>query len=681
MESFTLHYTSQGPMNSRTSPQVQIPQHTALLSDSTALVTPNKTILLHQSDGNREGMIKIRPENNDDVDDDDDELLFDIEEFLEEEESLIHRSSSTISDETETEGTIILAESPIGIKDTGSRSSTVPARESNGDNAENPNPVTVRKKKRKKQRSRRSKNSLDADAPKRPLSAYNLYFREERKRCLAETNSKSSPERKKYNFEELGKLIGKGWRVLPLKEKQVLEARAEADRERYRNEMVAYRREKRRKLLEEDEDTLILMRQQQQTLHHPLSIPAQTTQGRLTQAFQLHPEQQPQRYSPKRSADHNPMVRPNITDSPGQLVYPVQQQQRRYPRDESYVYHEDSTTTAADVTSKNQHVRKVSVSVMNTSYSGVDKEYRSGNNASPLVSSYGSCSSWSGGEYMDDSNNPRDRKHKYQKYEGKKGGRKRRDCAGSETHSARTTPMFSNTNNTVLQTKTVENPQTPSIALPSVDAGSGPQNSTHASPHGVAVARVVTMLQNGRPLTPRSPHPQIQHLTHQIPPPPPSPQHAWTSNPHTQYAYGPPPPHYPQPYAPPPSSPLAADRHAYVLTPPPRPSSEAFAPPPHTPHPPATPHHAPPPHTTPHSPVGSPAQHHLLGPPQMLPMGMQIILRDPITGRERPYRVQYTPKYMTADQANEFQRSNCGTSAASQPQQQIPHQHVRLAMG
>jgi len=677
-------YTSPGPTNSQMFLQVQIPQHTSLLSQPTSLVTPNSILLPHFQSENGEGSIETKPQNKEE--DDDDELLFDIDEFLEEEESLIHRSSSTISEDTEEPA--IGAESPAVSKDTRSISSVEVVKESKRNNTVNPTPATTRKKKRK--RSRKSKNNVDKDAPKRPLSAYNLYFREERKRCLAQTNATSSPDNKKYNFEELGKLIGKGWRALPLKEKRVLETRAETDRERYRNEMIAYKLEKRRKLQEEDDNSLIVT--QYQIHQHDnacprsptLSMVSQTAQGHLAQSFHQHQDYQqghpPPTYSPKQPAAHNTMVQPHMTDLPGPLAYLDQRHQRRYPQEKPHLYHEDATATAADPAGKSQHVRRVSVSIMTPPHLG-DNDYRSKNNASPSVSSYGSCSSWSGGEYEDNNNNDqRNRKRKHRKQENNNYDRKGRKSAGSQARAAdRATPTYSSTTtNTTLLTRPVENPQTPSGTL--VESGATPHKSPCASPNGVAVARVVgmpptdglqRMLRDGRQLEARSPHPphQHQHHPHQSlppPPPPPSPQYPWVSHPHSQHAYGPPlhvPPHYqhhPQPYPPPPSSPVASDQRAYALVPPP---SEAFAVPPYSPR-------APP------QPTAQPPQP--LSPPQMLPVGMQILLRDPATGQEHSYRIQYTPKYMTVEQANQFQRTY--SSRTKQEPRQIPQQQAGLAI-
>jgi hypothetical protein len=84
--------------------------------------------------------------------------------------------------------------------------------------------------------------------PKRPLSAYNLYFQAERSKILA----KESVDGKKIGFEGLGKIIGKQWRDLCTADKKEYERLAERDSERYRKEMEAYNEQKAKRFEEED---------------------------------------------------------------------------------------------------------------------------------------------------------------------------------------------------------------------------------------------------------------------------------------------------------------------------------------------------------------------------------------------------------------------------------------------
>ena len=77
----------------------------------------------------------------------------------------------------------------------------------------------------------------DKNKPKRPLSAYNFFFKEERKKILRALNCKDKNYRKlidpeldidlvtklkkvdgKVCFEELGKLLGRRWQVQKSKE-------------------------------------------------------------------------------------------------------------------------------------------------------------------------------------------------------------------------------------------------------------------------------------------------------------------------------------------------------------------------------------------------------------------------------------------------------------------------------
>lgn len=84
--------------------------------------------------------------------------------------------------------------------------------------------------------------------PKRPLSAYNLYFQAQRTTILA-TQEEGKP---RIGFEGLGKIIGKQWRDLSSDEKKKYSKLAEKDSERYRKEMDAYQEMKAKRFAEED---------------------------------------------------------------------------------------------------------------------------------------------------------------------------------------------------------------------------------------------------------------------------------------------------------------------------------------------------------------------------------------------------------------------------------------------
>lgn len=88
--------------------------------------------------------------------------------------------------------------------------------------------------------------------PKRPLSAYNLYFQAERAKILARQNE-SGHHGPRIGFEGLGKIIGKQWRDLRQAEKRKYDKLAETDSERYRKEMETYNEMKKKRYLEEDE--------------------------------------------------------------------------------------------------------------------------------------------------------------------------------------------------------------------------------------------------------------------------------------------------------------------------------------------------------------------------------------------------------------------------------------------
>lgn len=92
------------------------------------------------------------------------------------------------------------------------------------------------------------------DKPKRPLSAYNIFFKEERSRILEEipkNDSKDDQEEEsgrkrkkrphgKIGFESLAKVIGKRWKELPPEKAEYYKKKASEDMLRYKREMEVY---------------------------------------------------------------------------------------------------------------------------------------------------------------------------------------------------------------------------------------------------------------------------------------------------------------------------------------------------------------------------------------------------------------------------------------------------------
>mmetsp|Transcript_11225 Transcript_11225/g.21464 ORF Transcript_11225/g.21464 Transcript_11225/m.21464 type:complete len:305 (-) Transcript_11225:214-1128(-) len=127
-------------------------------------------------------------------------------------------------------------------------------------------PVSARRPSRKKPK----------DKPKRPLSAYNYFFKEEREKILKlleggkdVENDPSSDDyiseteleklrkndkdgtHKSPKFEELGKLIGTRWKALPPDRLTKYSELASEDTERYRKEMTAYNGRQEAKMRDE----------------------------------------------------------------------------------------------------------------------------------------------------------------------------------------------------------------------------------------------------------------------------------------------------------------------------------------------------------------------------------------------------------------------------------------------
>jgi len=79
-------------------------------------------------------------------------------------------------------------------------------------------------------------HTRDPDAPKRPLNAYNIFFKETRGKLKAESTESNS----KFKKHQLAHHVAQLWRSLPLEEKMQYEEQAEANRIRYDKEMKEY---------------------------------------------------------------------------------------------------------------------------------------------------------------------------------------------------------------------------------------------------------------------------------------------------------------------------------------------------------------------------------------------------------------------------------------------------------
>ena len=85
--------------------------------------------------------------------------------------------------------------------------------------------------------SRPAMPSLPATKPKRPLSAYNLFFQFERTQIV----ENASPAAPKINFKEMARMIAKRWKNVDSVYKMELTAMANKDKLRYKMAMRSYR--------------------------------------------------------------------------------------------------------------------------------------------------------------------------------------------------------------------------------------------------------------------------------------------------------------------------------------------------------------------------------------------------------------------------------------------------------
>lgn len=83
------------------------------------------------------------------------------------------------------------------------------------------------------------------DRPKRPMSAYNIFFKEQREKLIAERETLASEKGDNLRtgsqfFSHLGKTIGRRWKDLPAEERSRFEHMAKLELEKYRETMKKY---------------------------------------------------------------------------------------------------------------------------------------------------------------------------------------------------------------------------------------------------------------------------------------------------------------------------------------------------------------------------------------------------------------------------------------------------------
>ena len=119
----------------------------------------------------------------------------------------------------------------------------------------------------KRPKSRRSRKAHPTDRPKRPLSAYNIFFQYERAKMLGEARNdggmvaKGDADRKKskpisIGFAEMARTISRKWKAIDPETMAFHEKKAAAEKERYKEQMRRYNK-KQQEALEKDREELL----------------------------------------------------------------------------------------------------------------------------------------------------------------------------------------------------------------------------------------------------------------------------------------------------------------------------------------------------------------------------------------------------------------------------------------
>lgn len=98
--------------------------------------------------------------------------------------------------------------------------------------------------------TRRKRKHKPKDFPKRPLSAYNIFFKETREKILS--------TKKDIDFQEMAKEIAAQWKELPAQDRERMDALAKEDMKRYREQVEKYEKEMVKKSREQRDEVASL---------------------------------------------------------------------------------------------------------------------------------------------------------------------------------------------------------------------------------------------------------------------------------------------------------------------------------------------------------------------------------------------------------------------------------------
>eukprot|EP00339_Tiarina_fusa_P022808 CAMPEP_0117030228 /NCGR_PEP_ID=MMETSP0472-20121206/21832_1 /TAXON_ID=693140 ORGANISM="Tiarina fusus, Strain LIS" /NCGR_SAMPLE_ID=MMETSP0472 /ASSEMBLY_ACC=CAM_ASM_000603 /LENGTH=347 /DNA_ID=CAMNT_0004738235 /DNA_START=119 /DNA_END=1162 /DNA_ORIENTATION=+ len=103
------------------------------------------------------------------------------------------------------------------------------------------------------EKNKRKRRHKPKDFPKRPLSAYNIFFKETRESIIKE--QKDAGDEANVDFQTMAKEIAARWKALPSDERERVDKLAKEDMERYREAVKTYEDEMVKRSRKEREET------------------------------------------------------------------------------------------------------------------------------------------------------------------------------------------------------------------------------------------------------------------------------------------------------------------------------------------------------------------------------------------------------------------------------------------